>query len=180
MTPAVAPSEPASLAGAEIAPDGWTEDTATDAAWSEQFADQPAAAAEAEQQAEDIGHDFYTTSNILDAATFVTGVVAVPGDRLEVFTTAVAEATGPESKAAWLLDQIELGKALAEVGIRPSRGLSRLPRWARIVGGLGAVAYVVGTAYKVAVSPPAPSPAAGPGRGPHGVANPPGEAPGVA
>lgn len=138
---------------------------AADEAWSRQFAKDPAAgqADAREARAADIGDDYYTDGQIIAGATIAVGVFAVPSGREEAFTAAVADATKPGSKAAWLLDQIELGKAAAEYGIRPSRGLKRLPTWARMVGGLGALAYVIGTAYKLATTgDDASRPAAGP------------------
>lgn len=134
-------------------PDLIDEKDVDNEAWSRGLAGRDPQAETAPEPEPPIEEDHYTEEQILDAATFVTGLVAVPGDRVEAFSEAAAQARG---KAAYLLEQIQLGKALAEVGIRPSRSLAKLPRWARILGGLGAVAYVIGTAYNVAVNGPAP------------------------
>jgi len=133
-------------------PEGVTAQPAPEPeSWGAQFRLDDGPAAEPAAAAVD-SEDVYSEDDLLELAGMAVGLVAVPGDRFEAYAGAIETATAEGGKAKKMLAQLELGRALAEMGITPSRGVRRLPAWARVLGGLGAIAYVVAGAYQQAMA----------------------------
>ena len=172
MTPALDPLEPRAPEAAGVDPAG----SAAGAAWGERYARQPAppaAPAGPAAAADAIGDDYYTDDMITGAAIALPGLV-LKRHQYAAYEKAVTEELTEDGRILKLLEHLKLGRALAELGIRPSKGLARLPAWARALGGLGALTFVVTTGVQAAMEA-RPAPDVGPGR--NGMAHHEGEAP---
>lgn len=129
-------------------------------AWAEQFAKSSAPAEAPEGATPDIDEsDVFTDDEIVEGAAMLASLF-LPSEAYPAFARSIDDTIGSEdrpTRAGKILEKLQIGRAAAELGITPSRGFARLPAWAKLVGGLGALAFVIGTAYDKATKSVAPA-----------------------